>query len=85
MPPKFRPGSYLDRVHDPPFHVPGTYIDLDIDIHVHDGFDEYGFLSDVEFARFARANRWNFLRFSQLAKDAHREVQQQLELTTAGD
>jgi hypothetical protein len=83
MPPKFRPGSYLDRVHDPPFHVPGTYIDLDLDIFVHDEFDEY--MSDVEFARVAQANRFNFLRFSMLAITAHREVQRQLELTTASD
>ena len=68
--------SYLDRVHDPPFHVPGSNIDLDLDIFVHDEFDEY--MSDVEFARVAQANRFNFLRFSMLAITAHREVRRQL-------
>ena len=73
--------SYLDRVL--PFAVPAPNIDLDLDIFVHDEFDEY--MSDVEFARVAQANRFNFLRFSMLAITAHREVQRQLELTTASD
>ena len=59
------------------------FIDLDLDIFVHDEFDEY--MSDVEFARVAQANRSNFLRFQTLAITAHREVQRQLELTTASD
>ena len=64
--------SYLDRVHDPPFHVPGTYIDLDLDMFGHSEFDVY--LSDVELARFSQANRFSYLRWMVLAIAAHRQV-----------
>ena len=47
-------------------------IDIDLDIFVYTEFDLY--LSDVEMARFSRANRWQYVRWMTLAIAAHRQV-----------
>ena len=44
-------------------------IDIDLDIFVYTEFDLY--LTDVEMARFSRANRWQYVRWMTLAIAAH--------------
>ena len=50
-----------------------AHIDLDLDIFVYSEFDIL-LLSDVELARIAQANRFNYLRFMRHAITAHRQV-----------
>ena len=50
-----------------------AHIDLDLDIFVYPEFDIL-LLSDVELARIAQANRFNYLRFMVHAITAHRQV-----------
>jgi len=50
-----------------------AHIDLDLDIFVYSEFDIL-LLSDVELARIAQANRFNYLRFMVHAITAHRQV-----------
>ena len=46
--------------------------DVELDLGFHSEFDVY--LSDVELARIAQANRFNYLRFMVHAITAHRQV-----------
>ena len=46
--------------------------DVELDVGFHSEFDVY--LSDVELARIAQANRFNSFRFSTPAITAHRQV-----------
>jgi hypothetical protein len=46
--------------------------DVELDVGFHSEFDVY--LSDVELARIAQANRFNYLRFMVHAITAHRQV-----------